>query len=87
MKVPTIHGNGSAQSVLVEQHREATRAVRVAMETLAKASPNARDFYTQGPEAIGEALAEHAARQAKLHAVLDELQDLTRAIARGGHGA
>ena len=48
---PTIHLNGTAKQDLLEERYEAIRACAALREALAKAAPNARDYYPQGPHA------------------------------------
>jgi hypothetical protein len=81
MMVPTIHRNGTGREALLEQQTNAGAAIRKALEALAQAAPNGRDFYPQGDGAYSKASAEHAARMEKLRSVLTEVGDLAEAIA------
>jgi hypothetical protein len=83
MMVPTIHLNGTSKDELVSQLIDAHKAIVEAMEALMKASPNARDYYPQGPDAIKTAFEEHRARVAKLHSVCDELFMISESIEIG----
>jgi hypothetical protein len=50
------------------------------MDALIAASPNARDYYTQGPLAFEEAVAEHDVRVRKVREVHAEIALLIEAI-------
>ncbi len=73
MMLPTIHLNGTSPKTLLEDHLNALRAVQTAMEAIAAAAPNGRDFYPQGPDACGKAGVEHRERIARLKKVYDEM--------------
>lgn len=81
MIVPTIHMNGTSRQHLLDEVCAAGSALMNAMEALAKAAPNGRDYYPQGPEAIKQAGIEHRERIAKVKEVYDEVQRLAEAIA------
>lgn len=81
MKTPTVHINGTSQKDLLAQLQTVYRACAVAQQALAAATPNGRDYYPQGPEALRQALAAHQARcqaiaavQADMVALATELQ-------------
>lgn len=78
---PTIHMNGSSADVLVEGYAEASSAITTALEKLAAAAPNARDYYPQGDDAFEQARMEHFARLARLQSVRDELAELAEHVA------
>lgn len=82
--VPTIHLNGTRQQALLDGVVDAQTAVRLAVEKLTAASPNARDYYPQGPQAFPEADAWFRKRIAALAVIGDDLQELAIAIADGG---
>lgn len=73
MRMPTVHLNGSSRAALTDPLIDATKALYSAIEALEGASPNARDYYPQGPDAIREATSEHVARLQKLTSVRAEL--------------
>jgi ferredoxin-NADP reductase len=81
LAIPTIHLNGTSREMLSDQLCEAYSAVRIAGDTLAKAAPNGRDYYPQGPEAFEQAVREHYARMAKLRDVMKEIETIAEAIA------
>ena len=45
MMVPTIHLNGTSHDELLRQILDAKEAIRKAVEALANAAPNMRDYY------------------------------------------
>ena len=47
--LPTIHLNGTGADSLKKEYRAARRAIGAAVDALAAATCNARDFYPQGP--------------------------------------
>jgi len=81
LTVPTVHFNGTSREELLRQVQDAGHAVFQAREALAKASPNARDYYPQGEHAYPAARAEHDRRALALLAVEQELSRLAEAIA------
>lgn len=56
--LPTIHLNGTGADTLQREYRDAHRAIEAALDALAAATCNARDFYPQGPGAWERARAE-----------------------------
>ena len=81
MIVPTVHSNGTAGAELLDQLCDAGAAVQAAMEAHAKAAPNGRDYYPQGPQALPAAIEAWATRQAALDLVYRELATLAEAVA------
>jgi hypothetical protein len=59
MKAPTIHLNGSDGEILADGYCEVSSAISEALNAMAHAAPNGRDYYTQGPDAFTQANAEH----------------------------
>lgn len=80
MITPTIHLNGSSSDVLIEGYTAAAQAAQRLLEALDACGPNGRDYYHQGPEALGIAQREHAARVAKVREVLADLQALAEHV-------
>jgi hypothetical protein len=80
MMIPTIHLNGTAAQDLISQLCDAMAAIRDAEAALVRCSPNGRDYYPQGPDAINKAVREHNARIEKLNAVGAELVAITEAV-------
>ena len=56
--LPTIHLNGTGADSLKQEYRAARRAIGAAVDALAAATCNARDFYPQEPGAWQRARAE-----------------------------
>lgn len=81
LTVPSVHLNGTSREELLRQVQNAGQAVFRARDALAKASPNARDYYPQGEAAYPAARAEHDRRARMLLEVEEELSQLPEAIA------
>jgi len=56
--LPTIHLNGTSASNLEAEYAAVRLAIGQAIQSLGRATCNARDFYPQGPGAYEKALAE-----------------------------
>lgn len=80
MRTPTIHPNGTSRSVLRKVHADAREALADAINALARAYPNGRDYYLQGDGAIAAAQREHRDRVERLRSVLRELDVMLSAI-------
>lgn len=76
----TVHLNGTSRDELRRGYETASQAVFAAIEAVAKASPNGRDYYPQGPDVILQATLQHRARLAKLREVLTELQQIEEGL-------
>jgi hypothetical protein len=76
MTLPTIHTNGTSARELARGYSNARLAVQNAIEILSKVEFNARDYYTQGPDAWNLAVNERSAEFDKLRSVADELYKL-----------
>ena len=81
MTTPTIHRNGTAAKDLLEGYAEACSKVREAIEAVARAGPNARDYYPQGLQAFMMAQEEHELRLRRLQDVRKELEALAESVA------
>lgn len=74
MTTPTIHLNGTHPKTLLEDYSKALDATKTAIALLKhRASPNGRDYYPQGTEAIQRAVQEHESRLDRLYSVRDEI--------------
>ena len=77
MIMPTIHMNGTSLQSLIENNERAYHAVVTAIDALAEAAPNGRDYYPQGniegTPALYVAQDQHSERMAKLLQVKREL--------------
>jgi queuine/archaeosine tRNA-ribosyltransferase len=80
LAIPTIHMNGTAAQDLLSDICAALEAIRNAEEAMKAVCPNGRDYYPQGPDAIQEALRQHANRLHNLRAVYSELEEIGEAI-------
>ena len=80
MLTPTIHLGGDRREQLQDDACDAILAVRVAIRALEKIYPNGRNYYPQGPGAIGHAMTDYRTMIAKLESVLAEIDDLAIAI-------
>jgi hypothetical protein len=78
---PTVHVNGTAYEVLLEQNLKTASAVGKAIESLGQAAPNGRDYYPQGAAAIRAAMEQHVQRVRRLQSVYDELERIAELIA------
>tara|TARA_Y100000310_G_C20285717_1_gene624766 strand:+ start:230 stop:493 length:264 start_codon:yes stop_codon:yes gene_type:complete len=77
LALPTLHLNGSGQQNLYDQFSDATEALRNAIETMRRMTPNGRDYYVQGDaDCYREAMAQHEARVLKVSGVLEEIEEL-----------
>jgi hypothetical protein len=74
--MPTIHINGTSAQALFDANLTAVQAVEHAIDTLAQAAPNGRDYYVQGPDAFRRAQQEHDARQRLLNRIAMELTQI-----------
>jgi hypothetical protein len=81
MMIPTIHANGDSRETLYDQCSKALNAVRDAVEALQEMTPNGRNYYPQGPEAIGDAMSDHWYRRTRLLNVQKELELMLEGIA------
>lgn len=80
MMIPTVHLNGTAGEVLLDQYTTAAEAVRKALDAICETGPNARDYYVQGPDAGLAAQREHEARIKALKGVRDDLAAIAEGI-------
>ncbi|HZU91403.1 MAG TPA: hypothetical protein VE993_19280 [Stellaceae bacterium] len=87
MMVPTIHLNGTSRDELLRQILEAKEAICKAVEALANAAPNMRDYYVQGPDAFPAARREHEKRMHRLADCIHELNEIAEKICAQGRGS
>lgn len=76
MTFPTIHLNGTARETLTEDYQAASLAIAAACRVLEAASPNGRDYYTQGADALSAAETEHRSRLQRLIDVRTEIETI-----------
>lgn len=83
--IPTVHLNGTSKQSLLDGWEEAYTALTLALDKLAQAAPNGRDYYPQDVAgqrpALYKAQDEHRARMQKVQSVMDDLQALCEAVA------
>jgi hypothetical protein len=72
--------NGTSARALLEGYCNAISAIHDALDALARAAPNGRDYYPQGPNACALADGEHDARKHALIKVMNELQVLAEHV-------
>jgi hypothetical protein len=84
MVTPTVHLNGTSRADLLYQATGAAGAVQRAQRALAEAWPHGRDYYPQGPEALGAAEAQFKAWNGQLAEVYEGLMRLAERIAEAG---
>lgn len=84
LQIPAVHLNGSGRQALVSQNLAARSAVRHAIEALAEAAPNQRDYYVLGDDAWKRARDQHVARLQKLESLYAELGELVQGISDAG---
>jgi hypothetical protein len=80
MYTPTIHLNGTSRLTLLEQARAAATALDAAIEAMRRMSPNGRDYYPQGNQAIRAAMLEHTIRLSTLQEMRAEIGAYSKRI-------
>ena len=81
MQLPTVNLNGTSGKELFETNLNVVDTLRNAINALARACPNGRDYQTMGPDAHRKAVAEHEQRQERLLYVLAEMETITEHLA------
>lgn len=87
MAVPTIHLNGTNPDRLIDDLCTASNALDAAYQALKVTSPNGRDYYLQGADALNEAEREHRSRLSRVDQVKNEIDELALAICRAKDSA
>jgi len=80
MIIPTVHLNGTSAEDLVAQFHDAYTAIEAAQSALRQATPNGRDYYLQGDDALTQALKEHQARMDALWQIRNDMVKLCEAV-------
>ena len=80
MMIPTVHRNGTSREALVEQMRGAADAVDQAIQALQETTPNRRDYYPQGEQALELACEEYRQRLLAVRQVHADLMLLWQGI-------
>ena len=78
--IPTVHLNGTGFTNLRDGYAAAYDAIEKAIDALANAELNGRDFYVQGPAAYSQARAERDEAFAKLRAAHDYVGEMLAGI-------
>ena len=84
--VPTVHLNGTAKDVLVQQLFDAVEKLDAAIGAMCQAAPHPRDYYPQdpgnpsAPEPWRKATTAHSRRVAAVDGVRMELRHIAEAI-------
>ena len=79
MKIPTVHLNGTSKDELVQQLNDLYLALGDAMDVLAKAGPNGRDYYPD-PGRMEKAIMQHQRRGQVLRDLRAEIEEEIRLI-------
>ena len=77
--LPIVHMNGTSREDLVSQRCEALTAIRDAMGSLARMTPNGRDYYPVDG-LLQEAQEQHQRRYLLLRGLADEIEAEAMAI-------
>jgi hypothetical protein len=78
--IPTVHLNGTSGADLKREYLSAYEAIDNAIEALAGATLNARDFYPQGAGAYSQARAERDAAFRKLREAQAYVEEMLEGI-------
>ena len=81
MQIPMVHGNGTGKKALMQGYESASEALRLAIDILCQAAPNARDYYVQEGDAFEEACKEHFDRVEKVREVMDAINEIWDKVA------
>jgi hypothetical protein len=74
--------NGDSKATLLSDNVAAHDAINNAIDIVAKAAPNGRNFYLQGDGAIDEAIEQHFTRIQGLEAVRQEMKKIICGIVK-----
>lgn len=78
--IPSIHLNGDTREELLRINRAAYDAAKSLIDALIEAGPNGRNFYVQGPEALGKAVAQHRLRVARAEGIKAEMEEVVHSL-------
>lgn len=76
MMLPTVHLNGTSKDRLIEDNRAVMGHLSRVLSAMHDASPNARDYYPQGPGAFTKAMEEHSERIKRVIALRSEMMEI-----------
>jgi hypothetical protein len=74
MQLPQVNLNGTSRDALLDQYRDAYRAINDAIDALCKAAPHGRDYQTLPAGSYNVAREEHDARLVKLGSIKAEIE-------------
>jgi hypothetical protein len=83
LSVPIVHLNGTSREQLIECRMKLYQTLQVAYDDLRQMTPNGRDYYPAGPEAMEAAIAQHRRRQQVIADLMDEIEQEIGAIENG----
>jgi hypothetical protein len=78
--IPTVHLNGTSYNNLFDGYAAALSAIDHAIDALASAELNGRDYYVQAPGAYSQARAERDAAFKQLREAHDYVGDMLLGI-------
>jgi len=78
--IPTIHLNGTSFTDLRDGYAAAYDAIEKAINALAHAELNGRDFYPQGPNACSQAREERSEAFRRLHSAHEYVGEMLAGI-------
>ena len=76
MVVPIVHLNGTSEEGLTAPMETAYAALSNAYDKMKQCAPNGRDYYPLAEGMLQLATGEHFARLKKIHALMNELEQL-----------
>lgn len=82
--IPTIHRNGTGFTTLRDEYANAYGAIQKAIDALATATLNARDYYPQGNHAYYQARDERTLALARLREAHDYVGEMLMGICDQG---
>lgn len=77
---PLVHLGGTSREELRQQYERLEEALRGANEAIQAATPNGRDYYPHGPDALRQAIEEHNQRARWILSAWGEVIEILRAI-------
>ena len=80
LSVPSVHLNGTSKERLMSNLQDVTEKLREAYDAMKSAAPNGRDYYVQGPDAIGQAEVQHRGRLERIDSVIRDINAELEAI-------
>jgi hypothetical protein len=78
--IPSVHLNGDTRAELLRINRAAYDAAEKLIDALLEAGPNGRNFYVQGPDALGKALGQHVMRLGRAEGIKAELAEIVHSL-------